>query len=111
MRSPRPKGGRGPLIPGVRGASRPTRLGMRPAQRPPRPAGISRCDDPGPPDSNGYPPWRHCARRGPARLGPRRTIGFAQLRAHRSAPARPVIAWAPTLDPLVLLSGIAALLA
>ena len=27
---------------------------------------------------------------------------FAQLGAHRSAPARPVIGWAPTLDPLVL---------
>jgi integrase len=37
-----------------------------------------------------------------------RTLGIAQLRAHRSAPARPVIGWAPTLDPLVLLSGIAA---
>jgi hypothetical protein len=36
------------------------------------------------------------------------TIPSAQLRAHRSAPARPVIGWAPTLDPLALLSGIAA---
>jgi hypothetical protein len=57
MRSPRPKGGRGPLIPGARTASRPTRLGMRPAQRPPRLAGTSRYEDPGPPDSNGYPVW------------------------------------------------------
>jgi hypothetical protein len=55
MRSPRPKGGREPLIPSARGASRPTRLGMRPAQRPPRLAGTSRYEDPGPPDSNGYP--------------------------------------------------------
>jgi hypothetical protein len=48
-----------------------------------------------------------CARQ---QVGAGRTLGalaFAQLRAHRSAPARPVIGWAPTLDPLVLLSGIA----
>ena len=37
-----------------------------------------------------------------------RALAIAQLRAHRSAPARPVIGWAPTLDPLVPLSGIAA---
>ncbi len=55
LRSPRPKGGRGPLIPGGRGASRPTRLATRPAQPSPPLAGTSRHEDPGPPDSNGYP--------------------------------------------------------
>src|ERR1022692_1851818 len=31
-----------------------------------------------------------------------RALAIAQLRAHRSAPARPVIGWAPTPYPLVL---------
>jgi hypothetical protein len=52
--------------------------------------------------------WRQSDRPDPGARGSGRTFGSAQLRAHRSAPARPVIGWAPTLDPLVLLSGIAA---